>query len=114
MKGRTRVFVSLGVALAVGAAVAAWILSAVGAEPLSVPFGGERYELLAPRWLALVGVTPILAWGLGLSLADLPRLQRWTGVLVRGLVIGALALALARPARTTDATLVSTDRKSVV
>ncbi|MEQ8461204.1 MAG: VWA domain-containing protein [Sandaracinaceae bacterium] len=108
MKGRTRVFVSLGVALAVGAAVAAWILSAVGAEPLSVPFGGERYELLAPRWLALVGVTPILAWGLGLSLADLPRLQRWTGVLVRGLVIGALALALARPARTTDATLVST------
>ena len=46
MTRRTRVFVSLGVALAVGAAVAAWILSAVGTDALSVPFGGERYDLL--------------------------------------------------------------------
>src|SRR5690606_834755 len=56
----------------------------------------------------VAGVIPLLFFGLSLSLADLPRLQRWLGALLRSLLVVALALALARVARTTDATKVST------
>jgi len=108
MSRRARLGLGLGLSVALGAALAAWIFTSVGPDALTFELSGERYELLAPRWLTLLGVTPLLVFGLSVSLADLPRAQRWIGVLVRGLVLATLCVALARPARTTDATLVST------
>nr|MDQ3031080.1 VWA domain-containing protein [Myxococcota bacterium] len=67
----------------------------------------ERWQLLAPRWLALTSIAPLIALGAWRSLADLPHAQRWIGVTLRTLLLGTLALALARPARTTDATRIA-------
>lgn len=94
--------------LAASAALAAGVVELVRRGELAVDWGTERYELLAPEMLWLVVLVPFLAWALGRSLADLPRLQRALGLLVRSLLIVLLALALARVARTTDATKVST------
>lgn len=98
----------LGLALALGAALAAAILHWTAGHELTFHLMGERYELLAPTHLAVLSVTPLLFFGLSLSLADLPRAQRWLGAFARTLLIAVLALALARLARTTDATRVST------
>ncbi len=103
-----RQLVWLAAALAAAAAIAAAILVRVGAGELTVELGGEDYELLAPRFLAVAAITPLLFWGLTLSLADLPRAQRWLAAVLRATLVACLALALARPARTTDATVVST------
>ncbi len=103
-----RVVFGLVLAVAAGGAITAALLSWAGRETLTFELAGERYELLAPAFLAVVGVAPLLWWGLSLSLADLPRAQRWLGALARTLLIAALALALARVARTTDATRIST------
>jgi Ca-activated chloride channel homolog len=108
MSRGARIAIGLTVALAIGAAIAAWILREIGTDALVFSLGGERYELLAPRFLAVIAVAPLLYWGLSLSLADLPRAQRWLSAFVRTIFIAALALALARAARTTDATRVST------
>ncbi len=108
MTRRTRLGLLLSIAVLVGVGIAAAILYFTGQRELVLAIGGERYELLAPRFLIVVAVAPLLFWGLSLSLADLPRAQRWLGALMRTLLIAALALALARVARTTDATRVST------
>lgn len=97
----------LALALGAGAAIALAILRAVGVAP-SVEIEGETYELLAPSALAIVGVTPLLFFALTLSLADLPRLQRWLGALLRTVLVACLALALARLAHSTDVTRIST------
>jgi secreted protein with Ig-like and vWFA domain len=108
MSGRARLAIGLGLALAAGAGIAAGILHWTSQTALTFEHEGQRYELLSPDLLAVVAIVPLLLVGLSLSLADLPRVQRWLAVLVRSLVIATLALALARPARTTDATLIST------
>lgn len=108
MRPSLRLALVSGVALATGAGIATAILHWTARGAIALEHEGQRYELLAPDLLATVAVVPLLVVGLSLSLADLPRAQRWLGTLVRALVIGALALALARPARTTDATRVST------
>ncbi|MEZ4337387.1 MAG: VWA domain-containing protein [Sandaracinaceae bacterium] len=94
-------------AAGVGVALALAVLRAVTGAPTMV-IGGETYELLAPSALALVGLAPLVFWALSLSLADLPRPQRWLGALLRSLLIACLALALARVARSTDVTRIST------
>jgi len=103
-----RAAIGLAVALAIGAVIALAIGRAVSDGAPAFTIGGETYELLAPGALALLGVTPILFWVLGRSLADLPRAQRWLGVALRTLLVASLAFALARLARTTDATRIST------
>src|SRR5689334_1494538 len=58
--------------------------------------------LLAPRWLALLALLPVV-WALvALSLTDLALPQRLLSGLLRSLLLAALALALARPARKTE------------
>lgn len=108
MSRRAKLGLGLAAALALGGGLAAAWLGWSGRTELTFELEGERYELLAPHFLAVVGVAPLLWWGLSLSLADLPRAQRWLGALVRTLLVATLALALARLARTTDATRVST------
>lgn len=105
---RARFVIGLGLALLTSAAAAATIFHWSTREPWALQLYGERYELLAPGWLAVAGVIPLLFFGLRLSLADLPRAQRWLSALTRSLLVIALALALARVARTTDATKIST------
>ncbi|MEM1416909.1 MAG: VWA domain-containing protein, partial [Myxococcota bacterium] len=88
-------------------ALAAGLLHLVR-DGVAFSLGGEDYELLAPRWIAAAAVVPFFAWVATRSLADLPAAQRALGVVVRSLLAIALAFALARLARTTDATRVST------
>ncbi len=92
---------------ACAAALAALLYPYAMADRLGGTFGGEELVLLAPRFLFVLAALPFFAFATRFSLADLPRAQRWLGVLVRALLVAALALALARPARTTDSTKVS-------
>ena len=108
MSRRAKLGLGLAIAIATGAGVVAAVLAWTGESVIRFELSGETYELLAPGFLAVVGVAPLLWWGLSLTLADLPRPQRWLGALTRTLLVVVLALALARVARTTDATRVST------
>lgn len=103
-----RVIFGLLFALALGGGIAALVLAQVGGDALDFELYGESYQLLAPRFLAAAAAAPLLFWGLSLSLADLPAAQRWLGALLRAVLVACLAFALARLARTTDATRIST------
>lgn len=94
-------------ALLLSLAGAWWILANV-AEGVAVEIWGESWELLEPKRLALVALGPMLAWVTTLSLADLPRAQRWLGWVLRWCLISALALTLARPTRVHESTTIST------
>jgi Mg-chelatase subunit ChlD len=61
--------------------------------------GGSDYELLAPRMLGIALLAPYFVWMTGRSLADLPVAQRVLSVLFRVGFVVALALGLARLAR---------------
>lgn len=93
--------------LAASAALAALLALTVG-QGLRFELGGADYELLQPRWIVVFAAVPLLVFAATRSLADLPAAQRWLGVATRALLIGTLALAVARLARTTDATRTST------
>ncbi len=108
MSRRVRIGIGLGLALASGAAIAFAVFRWAGQDAVTFALEGEDYEILAPRYLALIGLTPLVFFGLQLSLADLPRAQRWLGAALRALLVAVLALALARVARTTDVTRIST------
>ncbi|MCB9623373.1 MAG: VWA domain-containing protein [Sandaracinus sp.] len=102
-----RFLVALGFTLAACAALAWWLMG-VAAAGVRFDWGGQTYELLQPTWLVVFAVTPLFALAVTRSLADLPAAQRWLGVLVRAALTALLTLAVARLARTTDATRVST------
>lgn len=97
----------LGLA-AVTAGVAFAIHQGVTGQAMELDVSGERYELLSPGMLALFAVAPFLVWVVSQSLADLPRAQRYLAVALRTLLVGVLALALARLAKTSESSLVST------
>jgi Ca-activated chloride channel family protein len=61
---------------------------------------GTQYELLAPRMLGIALLGPYFLWMVGRSLADLPLAQRGLSVFLRVAFVVALALGLARLART--------------
>ena len=94
-------------AVAASAAIALAMLLTLPAADLTLAHDPELV-LLSPRWLALIAIAPLLALGMRRSLADLPTPQRALGLLVRTLLLATLAIALARPARTEDATRVAT------
>lgn len=104
---RRRFLIQLGVTLAACAALAWWLMD-VAREGVRFDYGGQTYELLQPTWLVVFAITPLFALAVTRSLADLPTAQRWLGVLVRAALTALLTLAVARLARTTDATRVST------
>lgn len=85
-----------------------WVLARLVTPGVAFEMGGSEIELIRPEWLLLVALTPLLGFVARFSLADLPRAQRWLGVLLRGALVTSLAVALARPVRTTDATRIST------
>ncbi len=102
-----RVVPGLLATLLASVGLGALILHLVG-DGVAFTAGESAYELLAPRGLVALAVLPFLVWVATRSLADLPRPQRVLGLLLRSLLIACLALALARLARTSDATRVST------
>lgn len=93
--------------LAASGGLAAWLWR-VAQRGVRFTYGAEEYELLEPRYLVVFAVAPLFVFAATRSLADLPQLQRWLGVLFRTALAAALTLAVARLARTADATRVST------
>lgn len=63
---------------------------------------GTTYELLEPRILGLVLLTPLILFVIGRSLADLPWQQRILAVLLRVSFIALLAASLARLAKSAE------------
>jgi Ca-activated chloride channel homolog len=63
---------------------------------------GAHYQLLEPRTLGVLLVTPLLLFVLGRSLADLPWPQRVLSLLLRVTFLGLLALSLARLVRSEE------------
>src|SRR6185295_804556 len=61
-------------------------------------FGGD-VELVAPRWLGIMVVIPFVALVSVFSLTDLSWPQRALSVLIRSVLIVAIAVALARPSQ---------------
>jgi Mg-chelatase subunit ChlD len=105
---KRRPTLSLIVLVVATAAVAVAVDLLTRAYDLRWTLGGEEYELLSPGMLLVVAVTPFLVWVVSRSLADLPRIQRYLAVALRTGLIVVLALCLARLARTTETTRVST------
>ncbi|MFW6067637.1 MAG: VWA domain-containing protein [Myxococcota bacterium] len=105
MTRRGRLLMELLLTAAAAGAVLALLWPVASADTVSL---GGRYELLQPRMLLFLAVAPVLAWVASRSLADLPRAQRWLAVVLRAALIGALALALARPVRTSESARVAT------
>ncbi|HEY4104725.1 MAG TPA: hypothetical protein VGM44_12580, partial [Polyangiaceae bacterium] len=63
---------------------------------------GIHYELLDPRALGVVLITPLLLFVLGRSLADLPWPQRVLSVLLRVAFLALLGLGLSRLVRSEE------------
>ncbi len=89
-------------AIALGAALVWAYVRFVHHAGATISFtrGGEIYELLAPKMLALALIAPYFLWMIGKSLADLPIAQRVFSVLLRVAFVALIALGLARLART--------------
>ncbi|MBP9113985.1 MAG: VWA domain-containing protein [Polyangiaceae bacterium] len=69
---------------------------------LTFKFRGEPIELLDPKMLGLVLVSPFFVWMTGRSLADLPRVQNFLATFLRIAFVALLALGLSRPVKTTS------------
>jgi len=63
---------------------------------------GVTYELLDPRAVGILLIAPLLLFGLGRSLADLPWQQRLLSLLLRLTFLALIALGLARLVRTAE------------
>ena len=99
MKARLAISLLLSALLA-GAWYALLALPAV--ETLAFTVAGQELELLAPRWLGLAALAPLL-WLLAAgSLVDLSVPQRALSLVSRGLLLLGLVLALARPSMITQ------------
>ncbi len=70
--------------------------------PFTARWGLAEYRLVAPRWLGLILVLPLLMLGLTRSLADLAVPQRVLLLLSRTLWFAVVAVALSRPVRTVE------------
>ncbi len=104
----TRARLLLGAALTLAClAAAVWIAQALSAQRLAFDLLGARYELLSPPMLATLALWPLLLFGAAGSMSDLPPSQRALSLLARSALLALLALGLARPARSYDATRVS-------
>jgi uncharacterized membrane protein len=108
MSRRARLAIELLLVGTASAALAAVVWQWTSTATMAWEARGEEYELLAPRMLLTLAVAPLLVWVVTRSLADLPRIQRWLAVGLRIVLVGCLALALARLARTSETTRVST------
>ncbi len=103
MKHRGWLAVSVIASALFGALLWSWLKHA----NLELAVAGAEYRLLRPDLLAVLALWPVLLWTAAVSLTDLPLLQRIASLAMRTLLITSLALALAQPVRSRDATRVS-------
>lgn len=71
-----------------------------GVDRLDLAVFGHPLKLLAPRWLLLSALVPLLVVVSRFSLVDFSRLQRTLALCTRSLLLLLLVFALARPAAT--------------
>lgn len=95
---------TLAVAAALGFAVEHWLVG----PGVRFEDGDDVFELLAPAWLRCLALLPFFVLAARRSLSDLAPAQRRLGVLLRSVLAALLCLALARPSRIHDATVLST------
>ncbi len=93
---RTRLAIRAAITLVASLAILAAVERLVGARA-TLPLGVRGIELLAPRWLRLWAVLPVLWLVKGASLTDLASAQQALSLGVRALLVATLAFALARP-----------------
>jgi len=91
--------------LCVALTVIAWGL--LPTTPIGLAIAGRELKLQAPRMLAGLCLLPTLWLGMRSTLTDLARGQLVLALLSRGLLLGLLLLALARPTLPLDATKVA-------
>lgn len=96
--------------LGVGIAAASffWKFGIKAGPTLQWKRGDDIYELLSPRMLGLVLLTPYFLYLTGRSLADLPWPQRVLSFLLRTAFVVLLAIGLGRVAKTAYSTKVCT------
>ena len=107
MNRGTRVALELVLVATACLALYSW-LSHETAQAIVFWLGGERFELLSPPMLLSLTATPLVILGVLHSLADLPLMQRILSTFLRLLLIAVLALALARLAKTSESSRIST------
>ena len=81
------------------------LVLAPGLDRLAVDWFGQQVELLAPHWLGLLCLLPLVWLFSSGTLVDLSRGQHAVSLLVRALLVIGLCLALARPS------VITSDRK---
>jgi Ca-activated chloride channel family protein len=100
---------TLSAAATVGLAVAYYILLIKpGHQTLRFIYDGQPVELLAPMWLGLICVIPLLWLIRGASLVDMSRFQQYLSMGIRGLLVIGLAIALSRPTTPSEESLTCT------
>lgn len=72
-----------------------------GLDTIGLTLFKREIELLAPRWLGLACLLPLLWLVMSLSLVDMSWTQQALAAAVRSLVVAGIVLALARPSVTT-------------
>lgn len=77
-------------------------------DALHFTYKGTDYELLTPRMLGVLLITPYFVWFVTRSLADLPLAQRLLSLLLRVAFVTLLALGLSRLAKSSEESRVFT------
>jgi uncharacterized membrane protein/uncharacterized protein YegL len=88
-------------------AVAVLAERALAGRHIGLAAFGHRYELLNPESLAVAAFLPLLLIAALRSLSGLPPIQRALSLAARSVLVVLLAVALARPVQTYDATRIS-------
>ncbi|MEK6609250.1 MAG: VWA domain-containing protein, partial [Myxococcota bacterium] len=96
-------------AAACGAILVAWwiLVAGPGHQTLTLHVTGRELVLLAPRFLALLALLPLVWLARSFTLADLAPAQTALSAACRSLLILSIVLALARPAATSTGARVS-------
>jgi len=101
-------FIVAVIGVAIAAASFFWKFGIKAGPTLQWKRGDDIYELLSPRMLGLVLLTPYFLYVTGRSLADLPWPQRVLSFLLRTAFVLLLAIGLGRVAKTAYSTKVCT------
>ena len=85
-----------------------WRFFGKSGDALHFTYKGTDYELLTPRMLGVLLITPYFIWFLTRSLADLPIAQRLLSLVLRVSFVALLALGLSRLAKSSEESRVFT------
>ncbi len=101
----------IGLGVAAGGVIALlvrWLLGSAAGGMLHIDFPERPITLLEPSWLYLLALVPyffvVRAW----ALTDVSATQQYLSAAWRSVIVGALAVALARPVHTTEDNKVAT------